>query len=139
MNSSQKNYLRRTLLPLDRTIYELEELFKVREIDQNTYHWDNSLTADQRQSAIEHMERMKLTLRHIVREHDLLTVEADLLSEARTALQERSVELESAKSHGLQRLGPVDPALKDKLDPDLIKLQTMIHAVVELIGNRGTS
>ncbi len=130
MNRAQAGRLESTLWLLNHSVFDLERLLELSEVDEPTFHWKSSFTEERKTRIRARLAEVRAMIAALTRDHDLEKREENLLTRVAAQLHTQWVDIEDSKTKILKRYGEIPEGLKEKLDPELDRLNEGVNRLL---------
>jgi hypothetical protein len=130
MNRAQAGRLESTLWLLNHSVFDLERLLELSEVDEPTFHWKSSFTDERKARIRARLAEVRAMIAALTRDHDLEKREENLLTRVAAQLHTQWVDIEDSKTKILKRYGEIPEGLKEKLDPELDRLNAGVNSLL---------
>ena len=99
------------------------------------FHTSLSLSPQQRAAALSEVATALQVIAQLAKRFRLHPADEPLTNKIAAAMSVSWANLVDARSSKLRRYGPVDPRLRDSLDPELERLAQLARSISSLVGN----
>jgi hypothetical protein len=131
MNRAQAGRLETTLRLLNESLFELERVLALPDVDEPTFRWTCALSDERKSRASARAVELRAAIGRLAREHSVAKREENALARVTAQLHAHWVSIEDTKCKALSKYGELPAGLKDTLDPQLDRLNDGVRALLD--------
>ena len=122
LNRAQSGRLETTLWLLNRSVFDLQRILELSEIDEPMFHSRSALTPERKAVLRERIADVRGRIAGLARDYVLERREENPLTRVASQLHAHWAGIEDSKSKMLSKYGEIPAGLKETLDPELDRL-----------------